>query len=654
MIDEGKRHKILIADDSFMNRSILTEMLGNEFDIIEAEDGVQAVQILKKEQESIDVVLLDIVMPNMDGFEVLAVMNKNHWIENTPVIMISSENAHSTIERAYELGVTDFINRPFDASVVYRRVINTIMLYAKQKKLVQMIADQIYAKEKSSSLMITILSHIVEFRNGESGLHVLHINVLTKILLKTLMQKTTQYNLTQSDVSLISMASALHDIGKIAIPDEILNKPGRLTKEEFEIMKTHSSIGAEMLKDLSVDQDDDLIKVAYQICRWHHERYDGRGYPDGLKGEEIPISAQIVSLADVYDALTSERVYKRAYTHVEAMRMILNGECGTFNPLLLECLKESQDVIQSELAVKSKTRNMEDIQNVVAELSKHQELSSSSKIFDMLQQERNKTQFFYSLSTEILFDYQVVTDTLNLSDYGAKMLGLDVMVNEPYENSRVLKLMHQDDLEMLSSKLRSTKPEDSIVQFDFEMNLDGKVKHCRMIVQAVWSQEAKAKYLGAIGKVLENDEDASLILKNFNSYDVLTGLLNVISAKDRIKEKLLDNQKYSMILIDICEFHKINENYGHIVGDRVLTEISQALLQGLSAQDVIARVGGNKFMVFTDSDVRVVTETINSTIGQADSEITITARIVSASTEETERSYEKLFELAIRRLKQQK
>lgn len=351
MSAKNKRHKILIVDDSEMNRSILADMLGDEYEIIEAVDGEEAVARLNMNSTDISLMLLDVVMPNMDGFEVLAIMNKRNWIKDIPVIMISAENASSYVGRAYELGVTDYISRPFDGLVVHRRVINTIMLYAKQKKLMGLVADQIYEKEKSNKLMVSILSHIVEFRNGESGLHVLHINIMTEILLNKLIEKTDRYNLKHSDVSVISIASSLHDIGKISIPEEILNKPGRLTKEEFETMKTHSIIGAEMLDHLPYYRNEELVKVAYQICRWHHERYDGRGYPDGLKGEDIPIAAQVVALADVYDALTSVRVYKPAFSHEKALEMIMNGECGTFNPLLIECLLEVGENIREELEV---------------------------------------------------------------------------------------------------------------------------------------------------------------------------------------------------------------------------------------------------------------------------------------------------------------
>ena len=347
----AEKQKILIVDDSEMNRSILSDMLGDEYDILEAENGSEGVAVLQKHSTEISLVLLDIVMPEMDGFDVLNVMNKNGWIHDVPVIMISAERGSSHIDRAFDLGVTDFISRPFDTLIVHRRVVNTILLYAKQKKLVSLVADQIYEKEHSNSLMIEILSHIVEFRNGESGMHVRHVHTLTEIMLTTLMRKTDQYNLTQADISVISTASALHDIGKIAIPEEILNKPGRFTDEEFAIMKTHSMEGAKMLEALPFYQDEPLVKAAYEICRWHHERWDGRGYPDGLKGDEIPIGAQMVALADVYDALTSERVYKPALSHEKAIEMILNGECGTFNPLVMECLEDCADEIREEFQI---------------------------------------------------------------------------------------------------------------------------------------------------------------------------------------------------------------------------------------------------------------------------------------------------------------
>ena len=354
---------ILIVDDSALNRMVLIEILGKEnYTFLEAENGQQAVELLDCHPE-VDLLLLDITMPEIDGFGVLEIMNQYHWIEETPVIMISAEDAYSFIERAYDLGASDYITRPFDARVVCRRVSNTLMLYAKQKRLVQMVAEQVYEKEKVSNTMISILSHIVEFRNNESGLHVVHIRTITELLLRRLRKKTDRYPLTEADISLISTASALHDIGKINIPEQILNKPGRLTKEEFEIVKTHSAVGEHILRQIPFNQNEPLVKIAREICRWHHERWDGRGYPDGLKGDEIPISAQVVSLADVYDALTSERCYKAAFDHETALNMIVNGECGAFNPLLLECLMDGADQIKKAMQETNEEKQKDAEQN---------------------------------------------------------------------------------------------------------------------------------------------------------------------------------------------------------------------------------------------------------------------------------------------------
>ena len=343
------KSQILLVDDSAMSRMILKEILGGDYSILEAENGQECLEKMQAEAGNIALVLLDINMPVMDGFEVLKAMNVNHTIEDIPVIMISSDDSDAAIRRSYELGASDYVTRPFDARIVYRRVTNTIKLYAKQRRLVQMVSDQIRARENNTDMLVDVLSHIVEFRNGESGAHVRHIRIITELLLHRLLEISSQYPITAEQQDNIPLASALHDIGKIGIDEKILNKPGRLTPEEFEVVKTHSMLGAEMLHQLEDFNEQPLLQTAYEITRWHHERWDGRGYPDGLKGDEIPISAQLVALADVYDALTSERCYKKAFSHEKAVQMILNGECGAFNPLLLQCLTDVQTDLKVQL-----------------------------------------------------------------------------------------------------------------------------------------------------------------------------------------------------------------------------------------------------------------------------------------------------------------
>ena len=494
------KEKILIADDSAMNRAILSEMLGDGYEILEAENGREAVAILQT-QADIDLLLLDIMMPEMDGFDVLAMMNRYHWIDNVPVIMISAENASSYVERAYDLGATDYISRPFDMTVVRRRVINTLMLYAKQRRLVRLVAEQVYEKEKSNSTMINILSHIVEFRNGESGMHVLHIQTATDILLRTLVQHTDEYHLTPADMSLISTASALHDIGKINIPESILNKPGRLTPEEFAIMKTHTTIGADILDKLPFHQDSELVKTAYQICRWHHERWDGRGYPDGLKGADIPIAAQVVALADVYDALTSERCYKKAFDHETAMQMILNGECGAFNPLLLDCLQDCGDKLHAELSVNSTgdTRNyLAEAQEISDAMLHEQALPGQDHLIHTLSILRSKSDFFSRHALSIQFDYNHATGILMFQPYAVQHMGVPTELHIPSDADKVG--LAPEDYKRLHDAIHSATKADPEFEVTMPLTVDGKTAPYRLHLLTLWTDDACPSYAGVVGQ----------------------------------------------------------------------------------------------------------------------------------------------------------
>lgn len=343
--------QVLVVDDSPFNRELLRQILGEGFTILEAGSGKEGLALLRQYGTQISVVLLDIIMPEMDGFEVLDEMNREHWLDNIPVIMISSDDTDDNIRRAFDLGVTDYICRPFDAKVVERRIRNTIALNLKQRRMLSLLAEQSRDKDKVGQMMVDILSNTVCYVNGESGKHIRNIQRLTAMLLERLLLKTDSYRLSFQDCVMISTASALHDIGKVGISTSILNKPGALTPEEYDEMKKHTLIGEQILNDVELSEfrEEPLLKTAEQICRWHHERYDGKGYPDGLVGEQIPIAAQVVSVADVLDALVSERVYKSAYSVEDAMRMIENGECGCFNPLLLECLRETAEKLKTDM-----------------------------------------------------------------------------------------------------------------------------------------------------------------------------------------------------------------------------------------------------------------------------------------------------------------
>ena len=549
-----EKQKILIVDDSEMNRAILTGILDDGYDFLEAENGLQALDVLRAHRD-ISLVLLDIVMPELDGFGVLSVMGEQHWIDQTPVIMISAESDSMLVERAYQLGATDYISRPFDKSVVRRRVINTLMLYGKQKHLMRMITEQVYRREKSNRLMTGILSHIVEFRNAESGPHVQHIQTVSELLLRQLARKTDRYALTEDDIALISTASALHDIGKISIPDSILNKPGKLTAEEFEVVKTHAAVGASILQNLPMTQDEPLIQVAYQICRWHHERYDGHGYPDGLVGDQIPITAQVVSLADVYDALTGERCYKKAYPHETAVRMIQNGECGVFNPLLIECLLDIQDQLQREIGTPPEARNFNlAAQRISDHMVREDDLPFENNLQYRLAYEREKKTFFAPFAGGLQFDYNIRQDKASVSDYTAD----PVCENRTFTAEELLRLyaVSPEDSRRLRDAAKQTTPESPDASISATVTVRGEKTLCRIAIRTLWSRESIRRMIGVVGYVVPIGTDHSAAPALSLRMNNITGL----RARTILQELQLYFDKVRLVTPEDHGVYKLNED----------------------------------------------------------------------------------------------
>lgn len=513
------KSRILIVDDSGMNRMMLSELLEDRYDILEASNGVEALALIRQNLSSLDLVLLDIVIPELDGFGVLAHMKKCHWLEFIPVIMISSEGDSSYIEKAFNLGASDYIQRPYKGFLIHRRIMNTLGLFQRQRRLVGLVEEQVYENEKNSRMMINVLGHIVEFRNGESGIHIHHIQVITKLLLHHLVEMTDAYPLSESDIAMYSTASALHDIGKISIDGDILNKPGRLTPEEFEIIKTHALIGAEMLEQLPFYSDNPLIHAAYEICRWHHERYDGRGYPDGLKGEEIPISAQVTALADVYDALTSVRCYKAAIPHEKAMEMILDGQCGAFNPLLLQCLKDVQyqvaDAMRSDGAQEEPDRQA--VLRTTEELLEQAPGEHILSQVKLLEQERLRQEFFTAGVQEIQFVYDAELKTATILR-GAAQLGTgEVVVDRASQDQSFL---GPENMELIREKVRAATPEQPEVNVRCLLCDHNGELHWRTIILRVMftEQEGKPVYTSLLGRILPPKRDHRL-----SSFDKVSG-----------------------------------------------------------------------------------------------------------------------------------
>ena len=496
-----ERQTILIVDDAEMNRMMLSDMLGDQYDYVEAADGREALRILEK-NVAIDLMLLDINMPEMNGFEVLEEMKRYHWIQEIPVIMITAEESVESMEHAYSLGVTDYIPRPFNVYIVRRRVENTLNLYVNQKRLMRLVSDQIAEKEENNTLMVSILSNVVEIRNHESGDHIRNIRRITEMLLHQLVQKTKAYNLTEEDIALIKTASSLHDIGKITIPEEILNKPGKLTKEEFEIMKTHSAAGAHILEQMQYGQDKPLYRYALEICRWHHERWDGHGYPDGLIGEEIPISAQIVAIADVYDALTSDRCYKKAYDHTTAINMILNGECGAFNPLLLECLTETAAQLRIVTGVNGDVMPYRfELNRLSEEILAHADLPKNDRVQNLLDTMQERIDFFASTSGGIQFEYDSVSRLADVTNWNEPPQYRHSVKNITRAND--FRYLSQKDFKRLRDAMDLTTKENPEFALSILFPVGNEYHWCDLRVRTLWSDLRPDHYIAAVGQLMD-------------------------------------------------------------------------------------------------------------------------------------------------------
>lgn len=642
------KEKILIADDSEINRAMLSDILSPDYEVLEASNGEEVVECLKQHSSEINLVILDIVMPKADGFEVLAVMNRNGWINSIPVIIVSSENAPSYIEHAYHLGASEYINRPFYKVAIRHRIENTVKLHAKQKHLENIVSEQIYEKEKSNMVMVDILSHIVEFRNGESGLHVLHIRTITEVLLRQLSSVCGQYDLTPARIALITNASSLHDIGKISIPEDILNKPGKLDKEEFEIIKTHSAVGAQMLESLTYYQDEELVQVAREICRWHHERYDGCGYPDGLKGEEIPVSAQVVAMADVYDALTTRRVYKPAYPHKRAMEMILNGECGAFNPLLLECLKEVGDYLESEVKIRSAGKISNDSIHTLVHDTLHS-INVSDRTLDLLEQERTKYQFYASMTKEIQFEYNYGSDTLILSEWGAAHAGVNESIQHPQSDSSLLRIFSGEDFCDLRERLQKATPQNPIVSRRYRLTLHGEPRWYKAVARPLWGLDEEAPPTKIIGKFVDNEEEQKTLDKLIvqAQHDDLTELLSRNRAYEEIALRLSDlgNTKAALMVLDMDTFKNVNDSYGHFYGDKMLKAFAGRLKRSVRNSDIVARIGGDEFLLYVEYKgcIQKLADRIFHMVSGAYEGFEVSASIGIALAPENGVTYEELF-----------
>lgn len=498
--DNVRKHRIMIVDDSEYNRELLTEILGNDYEYIYANDGVTALDMLSRDERA-DVLLLDMFMPKMGGLEVLKLMKARKWTEEIPVVIISEDEDGVYIREAYNLGARDYIVRPFDGFLVQLRVKNILQQAEQTHRLAGLLESQILKREKMNNILINIFSNIVEMRNSESGCHTLRIQIITKMLLESLIRSTDRYSFSDEEISMISTVSALHDIGKAAIPKDILNKPGPLTAEEWEIMKSHTVRGDEFLQNVYADDTEKIMVFAHQVCRSHHERYDGKGYPDGLCGDEIPIAAQVVSIADVYDALTSDRCYKKAYSHAQALEMICNGECGAFNPLLIECLQTiADDLPFTLLAAEKNDYNLHNSLALTREVLYNEEIRIDERSHRLAEYETKKKQFFSTLCGGIQFEYDVSRRQVSYMHYYNSH---GDRIHLPAEATHLLK---DDDMKTLEEEVRAMTPDNDTLTKNVLVAINGDLRWHRLTVRGIWGKSGGMyKYVVGFLRDIQND-----------------------------------------------------------------------------------------------------------------------------------------------------
>ncbi len=594
------KEKILIIDDQQINREILADILNPKYEVLTANDGKHGLTLLSKFGDEISCILLDIRMPKIDGFQVLQVIRQNKHLSDVPVIMISNDDSPETVERSFLLGAADYINRPFNNYIVRKRIENILFLHKKTQSLIDLIEEQVSEKERNYSNMITFLSEFVEFRNGESGNHTLRIRIITEIFLEHILQKYPKYKLNHGIIADISNASALHDIGKIAIPEKILNKPAKLTKEEFDVIKTHSAQGSDMLEHMKHDR---MFRYARNICRWHHERWDGGGYPDGLVGENIPLCAQVVSIADVYDALTSVRVYKPAYTHEEAVEMINNGECGQFNPILLEVLNEISDNLQLNISQNSIMQDQlfdtEVISQEMVETKDFVAEHDSNAIAD----EKQKYQFFASLCNDVIFEYDVKSDTVFFTGNGCEKLDLPINMDGVAIKSNEIKTITQNDLKDLLELAGKTTPAFPIVKEELMlMQANGEYAWYEITISALWTQDVLPTLRGIFGKIqnIKEQKNDDSFLDNYIGRDTLTNLYSRATAL-RLIERHIEEHSDSLsacVMLDINNFATLNSEKGYTYGDGILRDIADAISNNIRTDDIVGRIGEDLYIVF--------------------------------------------------------
>ncbi len=591
---------LLIVDDVEHNRAILRDMFRERFDSLEAGDAPEALNLFERNKERIALVFLDINLPGTDGFQMLREMHARGYLPGVPVMMIASGLSPEKAAAALRLGVSDFVEQPFNAEIVKRRALRLAECERERVSVEALVEARTHEIRRANRYAIEALSTIVEFRSGETAQHTRRISLATRFLCQALSKHYVDYNLTDTMIDDIVCASALHDVGMIAVPESILNKPGRLSDEEFEIMKRHTLYGAQVIERISATGGERFFAYCRDICLGHHERWDGNGYPGGIAGDEIPIWAQIVALADVYEALTSERVYKPPFTHEQALGMIEAGDCGAFSPKLLATLNLIEARLKS--ALDEMAQYGDSAQGDVPDEPAEQ---LSPRALKLLEHEREQYKTYASLSGEVLIDFDCEKDALTFSGRFSDHFDGETVVEAALRGEGVSRYLYPGDRETLESAIRAASAEAPTIKIDLRLlTKRGWYEWYEAVIRTLWSVETPYRCTRALGKLTNIDQAVreTCRLREQATRDVLTGLLNRVETERCIKQRLMEGDEVAgaLLYIDIDDFKEINDSRGHGYGDDVLRKIGQAVHANIRETDIAGRIGGDEFVVYLD------------------------------------------------------
>lgn len=650
-----KQKTILIVDDIALNRSMLAETFKNGYTLLEA------MAMILAHKEELSLVLLDIIMPKKNGFAVLEELRAAGLIDRIPVILISVETRTESILHGYEIGAADIISKPFSPAVVRRRAENIIDLYRHRAHLEAKLRQQSDALERQahqlrhiSETVIETLGTAVEFRDCESGQHIRRIKEITRALLNALVESYPQYYMTSNTLEAIVAASAMHDLGKIAIPDYILQKPARLTAEEFEVMKTHTTKGCEILQRIEGFETNEFLVYCYEICRHHHERYDGNGYPDGLKGDETPIYAQVVALADVFDALTSARVYKPIFSKQATIHMIFNNECGVFNPVILDCLLRVADELQTE-----NPSGGTPVPVSGAEVPLFEEMPVQNTFSNSLRLNREKYKALAEMSKEIVFEYNAMNNTLDFSGSMYNVLNTQQHLHDAREAWQNEPLIYASDKGRVLSLLEAAKAGGESTQQLRLLTVNGIYEWFEVHCHALYDSSTPPQFLGCVGKLMniQNFKEETSHWKNEANTDGLTGALSR-PAMERLAPKVLANypdESIAVLFLDVDNFKHINDTYGHLAGDAVLHQLGRNLAAIFRKEDLLCRMGGDEFVVLLRSigskdilvsKLRQIISRCNQTVAFEDKTVSCSISVGAVLRSAQNESYSALLKMA--------